>query len=33
VPGEVKAGGGEHLVGVPFTGPRFQRVFRPESAA
>jgi hypothetical protein len=24
---------GEHLVGVQFTGPRFQRVFRPESAA
>ncbi|MGA2096043.1 MAG: PilZ domain-containing protein [Candidatus Acidiferrum sp.] len=27
------AGQGEHLVGVQFTGPRFQRVFRPESAA
>jgi hypothetical protein len=25
--------GGEHLVGVQFTGPRFQRVFRSESAA
>jgi hypothetical protein len=24
---------GEHFVGVQFTGPRFQRVFRPESAA
>jgi hypothetical protein len=24
---------GEHLVGVQFTGPRFQRVFRPENAA
>ena len=24
---------GERLVGVQFTGPRFQRVFRPESAA
>ena len=24
---------GEHLVGVQFTGPRFQRVFRSESAA
>lgn len=24
---------GEHLVGVHFTGPRFQRVFRSESAA
>jgi hypothetical protein len=23
---------GEHLVGVQFTGPRFQRVFRSESA-
>lgn len=27
------AAGGEHLVGVQFTGPRFQRVFRSESAA
>jgi hypothetical protein len=27
------AGPGEHLVGVQFTGPRFQRVFRSESAA
>ena len=27
------AGPGEHLVGVQFTGPRFQRVFRPENAA
>jgi hypothetical protein len=26
-------GPGEHLVGVQFTGPRFQRVFRSESAA
>jgi PilZ domain len=25
--------GGEKMVGVRFTGPRFQRVFRPESAA
>src|SRR5437867_9994251 len=25
--------GGERLVGVQFTGPRFQRVFRSESAA
>jgi len=24
---------GEHLVGVQFTGPRFQRVFRSENAA
>jgi len=24
---------GEHMVGVHFTGPRFQRVFRSESAA
>src|SRR5271154_3918553 len=24
---------GEHVVGVQFTGPRFQRVFRPENAA
>jgi hypothetical protein len=24
---------GEKVVGVRFTGPRFQRVFRPESAA
>jgi len=24
---------GEHLVGVQFTGPRFQRMFRSESAA
>jgi hypothetical protein len=24
---------GEHLIGVQFTGPRFQRVFRSESAA
>jgi hypothetical protein len=24
---------GEHLVGVQFTGPRFQRVFRSETAA
>jgi PilZ domain len=24
---------GERLVGVQFTGPRFQRVFRPETAA
>lgn len=27
------SGPGEHLVGVQFTGPRFQRVFRSESAA
>ena len=27
------SGPGEHLIGVRFTGPRFQRVFRPESAA
>ncbi len=27
------AAGGERLVGVQFTGPRFQRVFRSESAA
>jgi hypothetical protein len=27
------AGPGERLVGVQFVGPRFQRVFRPESAA
>jgi hypothetical protein len=27
------AGPGERLVGVQFTGPRFQRVFRSESAA
>jgi hypothetical protein len=27
------SGPGEHLVGVRFTGPRFQRVFRSESAA
>jgi len=26
-------GPGDHLVGVQFTGPRFQRVFRSESAA
>jgi len=26
------SGPGEHLVGVRFTGPRFQKVFRPESA-
>jgi hypothetical protein len=26
-------GGGERMVGVQFTGPRFQRVFRSESAA
>jgi PilZ domain len=26
-------GPGEHLVGVRFTGPRFQKVFRSESAA
>jgi hypothetical protein len=25
--------GGEKVVGVRFTGPRFQRMFRPESAA
>jgi hypothetical protein len=25
--------GGERLVGVQFVGPRFQRVFRPETAA
>ena len=24
---------GEHMIGVQFTGPRFQRVFRSESAA
>jgi hypothetical protein len=24
---------GERIIGVQFTGPRFQRVFRPESAA
>ena len=24
---------GDHFVGVQFTGPRFQRVFRPESAS
>jgi hypothetical protein len=24
---------GEHIIGVQFTGPRFQRVFRSESAA
>jgi hypothetical protein len=30
---EVQAGGGEKLVGVQFVGPRFQRVFRSESAA
>jgi hypothetical protein len=24
---------GEHLIGVQFTGPRFQRMFRSESAA
>ena len=29
----VDAQPGEHLVGVQFTGPRFQRVFRSESAA
>jgi len=28
-----KEDGTERLVGVQFTGPRFQRVFRPESAA
>jgi hypothetical protein len=27
------ASAGEKLVGVQFTGPRFQRVFRPETAA
>lgn len=27
------SGPGERLVGVQFTGPRFQRVFRPENAA
>lgn len=27
------AGPGEHVIGVQFTGPRFQRVFRSESAA
>jgi hypothetical protein len=27
------SGPGEHLVGVRFTGPRFQKVFRSESAA
>jgi hypothetical protein len=27
------SGPGEHLVGVQFTGPRFQKVFRSESAA
>jgi len=27
------AASGEHFVGVQFTGPRFQRVFRSESAA
>jgi hypothetical protein len=27
------APGGEHLIGVQFTGPRFQRMFRSESAA
>lgn len=27
------SGPGEHLVGVQFTGPRFQRVFRSENAA
>jgi len=26
-------GPGEHLIGVRFTGPRFQKVFRSESAA
>jgi len=26
-------GPGEHMVGVQFTGPRFQRMFRSESAA
>jgi hypothetical protein len=26
-------GGGEHLVGVQFTGPRFRRLFHSESAA
>jgi len=25
--------GGERVVGVQFVGPRFQRMFRPESAA
>ena len=30
---EVQAGGSERLVGVQFVGPRFQRVFRSESAA
>lgn len=29
----VSAANGEKLVGVQFVGPRFQRVFRPESAA
>jgi hypothetical protein len=29
----VSQSSGEHLVGVQFTGPRFQRVFRSESAA
>src|SRR5690348_16265570 len=29
----VSPSSGEHLVGVQFTGPRFQRVFRSESAA
>lgn len=29
----VDAPQGERLVGVQFTGPRFQRVFRPENAA
>jgi len=27
------SGPGEHLIGVRFTGPRFQKVFRSESAA
>lgn len=27
------SGPGEHVIGVQFTGPRFQRVFRSESAA
>ncbi len=27
------SGPGEHVIGVHFTGPRFQRVFRSESAA
>jgi hypothetical protein len=27
------AGPGEHVIGVQFTGPRFQRMFRSESAA